>query len=199
MQEQQQIIQLEVTDEVGQAQNHKLAMTVALISWSMLFATLLLGYFVYRFSQTVWPPLGVEKVSMLLPNLSLSAVIASSITFILALNMFKKKNFFMMRIYNWATLTLGFAYMFFQIKFWENLNAMKLFSSSNIFGSILHGFTWIHAAHMVCAVLALIIAMFLLRNNQRINRWQNYFTNVSMFWHFLTVVWAVLYFTLFIF
>ena len=61
---------------------HKLAMTVALISWSMLFATLLLGYFVYRFSQTVWPPLGVSSVPLLWPNLSLISVLASSATLI---------------------------------------------------------------------------------------------------------------------
>jgi len=30
-----------------------LAMTVALVSWSMLFATLFLGYAVYRFSASV--------------------------------------------------------------------------------------------------------------------------------------------------
>lgn len=193
MQDQQNSIQLET------AQNHKLAMTVALISWSMLFATLLMGFFVYRFSQTVWPPFGVAEVSMLLPNLSLAVVFASSITFYFALHAFKQKKYFLMRVYTWATLGLGLAYMFFQIKFWENLNAMKLFSSSNIFGSILHGFTWIHAAHMVCAMVALIFAMFVLRKNDRIERWQNLLTNVSMFWHFLTIVWAVLYYTLFIF
>lgn len=199
MQTQHESLQLDMTEIESQTQNHKLAMTVALISWSMLFATLFMGYFVYRFSQTVWPPLGVEKVSLLLPNLSLAVVLASSISFIFALNFFKKRNYYLMRICNWATLLLGLTYMFVQIKFWQNLNAMKLFSSTNIFGSILHAFTWIHAGHMVCAMLALIVGMIILRKNEQITKWQNYLTNVSMFWHFLTIIWAILYFTLFIF
>ncbi len=182
-----------------QTANHKLAMTVAIISWSMLFATLLLGYFVYRFSQTVWPPLGVATIPMLLPNLSLFAVLLSSITLIMATSSLKDNNYAHMRWWNLSTLVLGLAYMFFQIKFWEKLNELNLFSSSNIFGSILHGFTWIHAGHMVCAILAMTSVVWLFNQNQRITKWSNYYFNVGMFWHFLTIVWLVLYFTLFIF
>lgn len=198
MQEQQTTANFEYSTE-DKAQNHKLAMTVAIISWSMLFATLLLGYFVYRYSQTLWPPLGVETVPLILPNLSLIAVLGSSITFWLSMNAYKKQQYNAMRWWNWATLVLGLAYVFTQIKFWQNLNAINLFSSSNIFGSIIHGFTWIHAGHMLCALLALGIGIFLLRKNDSIGRWFIYMSNVSVFWHFLTVVWLVLYFTLFIF
>lgn len=195
----QQTLNLEITEQEGVAQNHKLAMTVALISWSMLFATLLLGYFVYRYSQTVWPPLGIETVPMLLPNLSLIVVTLSSVTFWFAHKSLNLHNYTQLRRYNWATLVFGLSYMVIQIKLWEKLNELNLLSSSNIFASILHGFTWIHAGHMVCALLTLILAMLFFRRDEKIEKWKNYFSNVSMFWHFLTIVWAVLYFTLFIF
>lgn len=179
--------------------NHKLAMTVAIISWSMLFATLLLGYFVYRFSQTVWPPLGVASVPLLLPNMSLVAVIASSLTLLFATLSLKKNNFKAMRWWNICTLGLGLAYMFSQIKFWKALNELNLFSSSNIFGSILHGFTWIHAGHMMFALLGMTSVIYLLKQDESVLKWSNYFFNIAMFWHFLTIVWLVLYCTLFIF
>lgn len=182
-----------------QSNNHKLAMTVAIISWSMLFATLLLGYFVYRFSQTVWPPLGVATIPMLLPNISLLVVVASSVSLFFATKFMLQKKYIPMRRLNIVTLILGFVYMISQFRFWETLNDLNLFSSTNIFGSILHGFTWIHAGHMVCALVAMIWGIWVLRNDAKVTKWQNYMLNVGMFWHFLTVVWLVLYCTLFIF
>ena len=182
-----------------QSSNHKLAMTVAIISWSMLFATLLLGYFVYRFSQTVWPPLGVGIIPMLLPNMSLLSVAASSVALIFATRSMLQKKYSSMRWHNIFTLILGLVYMISQFKFWEKLNELDLFSSINIFGSILHGFTWIHAGHMVCALAALLWGIWVIRKDSNVTKWRNYMVNVSMFWHFLTIVWLVLYCTLFIF
>lgn len=199
MQNEQTTILLDTTENDMVVQNHKLAMTVAIISWSMLFATLLLGYFVFRFSQTVWPPLGINELPLLLPNLSLMVVLASSMTFFLALRCYKTKNYKLLRLFNGLTLLLGFAYMLIQFKFWESLNAMNLLSSSNIFASILHGFTWIHAGHMVFALIALIFGIIVLRKDEHVVKWQNYINNVAIFWHFLTIVWVVLYFTLFVF
>lgn len=184
---------------IDSSQHKKLAMTVAIISWSMLFATLLLGYFVYRFSQTVWPPLGVASIPMTLPNISLLVVMLSSLTLWFAQVQGKASKNSSMRIYTMATFVLGITYMVVQFMFWNQLNDLNVYSSSNIFGSILHGFTWIHAGHMVGAVIALLFYIAVTQKDARIKKWESYFANTCMFWHFLTLIWAVLYFTLFIF
>ena len=73
-----------------------LAMTIVLISFSMLFATLFLGYALYRSSATTWPPMGLERISLTIPLISTALLILSSFTLNRAREAFdldKKTNF----------------------------------------------------------------------------------------------------------
>lgn len=182
-----------------EGQHKKLAMTVAIISWSMLFATLLLGYFVYRFTQTIWPPVGFSPIPKILPNLSLLSVVLSSLSLWYSHKIYLKNNFSMFRLNIMLTIFFGLAYMVFQIMFWNELTSLKIFTSTSIFASILYAFTWIHVAHMVGALFGMGFYFIKIQNNSIVQNWENYFNNVSVFWHFLTIIWFVLYLILFVF
>lgn len=186
-------------NENSETQHKKLAMTVAIISWSMLFATLLLGYFVYRFSQTVWPPLGIASIPKLLPNLSLVSVLLSSVTLWYAQIAKEKNKDSNVKTFVFLTLILGVAYMVFQVLFWKELKLLNIFTSTSIFSSMIYAFTWIHAAHMIGALGGMLFFYIKIQQSRQINKWSNYFFNISTFWHFLTIVWMILYLTLFVF
>jgi len=53
-------------------------MIVTLISFAMLFATLMMGFAMFRFTSPVWPPSGMEKPSLVLPTLSTVLIALSS-------------------------------------------------------------------------------------------------------------------------
>lgn len=186
-------------EEIGQSKQQvsHLAMTVALVSWTMLFATLFLGYTVFRFSSPVWPPLGTPTISLHLPMMSTLAIIFSSVALILAERNFQKlqhKNF---QFFLTVATVLGLTFMFIQKMFWNELIERGLYVQSGVYASIMHGFTWIHAGHVVLGILGLMWLMSIAFFKEN---WANYIATVnqlSKFWHFLGIIWIVMFIVLF--
>lgn len=172
-------------------------MTVTLISGSMLFATLLMGYVVYRGSAAQWPPLGVGEVSLALPVLSTLLIALSSWFCWETRRAVELKDFSKARLSLAITAGLGVAFMLAQTGLWYYLKSVGLYVSSGIFASILYAFTWIHAAHVILGLGALAYWAWCLRvPDQRI---LSLSINLERFWHFLGVVWFVLFLALFVF
>ncbi len=173
---------------------HGLGMTMVLISGTMLFATLLMGYAVYRTSATMWPPPGTLPVSLGFPVLSTLTIILSSY-FMRKVRM-EIKDTKKAKMNLDTTLVLGFLFMGLQTLFWNELKTSGLLVNSGIFSSILYGFTWIHAAHVVMGLLSLIWLRFVLRSETR--NLEVKVLNVEKFWHFLGVIWFIMFLTLFV-
>ena len=175
-----------------------LAMTVALVSWSMLFATLFLGYAVYRLSASVWPPMGFEKISLLYPALSTAVIALSSWT------MWRTQSSYQMNQlsrFKWMlnlTIFLGVMFFVLQLVLWRNLNLEGLYVQSGIFASILHGFTWIHAGHVVLGFLGLLYLLPLAVKKTCEQVFLVRVINIAKFWHFLGIIWFLMFFILFL-
>ena len=164
-------------------------MTVALISFSMLFATLFLAYFVYRLTAQVWPPLGTPSISLFYPTLSTFLVIASGFSY----NRFKECFFSGVdhRTPLLQTFALGLAFLLCQLMVAKKLKDQGLSWDTDIFSSLLYSFTFIHGVHLAAAVIALF---WLLRTKSKI-----LVKNIGKFWHFLGIIWALMYLFLFVF
>ncbi len=166
-----------------------IAMTVVLISLSMLFATLFLSYALYRSSVETWPPADLASINLTLPTLNSVLIAASSATYVL----YQRASRF--RALWWsATLILGAAFLAFQVQFWQALKVQGLFAGTHVFSSVLYGFTWIHAAHLALGIVALFF----------VSPWKGRpgpasISNVGKFWHFLGATWFLLYVGLFLF
>ena len=173
-----------------------LAMTIVLISWGMLFATLFLMYVIYRSSNPVWPPMGMERISLFVPTISLALMLISSLTFEIAKNAFKNNLPKKCKIYWWATFILGLGFLFFQTMLWKIFHGADLYASSGIFPSILHAFTWIHFVHMVLGVMGLMFLFPLLKKSHENGLMR--FENVGKFWHFLGIIWLIMFVILFL-
>ena len=174
-----------------------IAMIVILISVGMLFAALFLGYTVLRFSQKTWPPQIFEKIEFTFPIISTIAILFSSISFefmkrsYLELNKNKFMGLWLL------TFNLGLAFFVSQIFLWRELNLNGLLVSSGIFASVIHGFTWIHAAHMFIAMLALFYLTRLFKKDIE-DKYFHWFSNVEKLWHFLGVIWLLMFVFLFV-
>lgn len=171
-------------------------MTVGLISAGMLFVTLFMGYGIYRTSAPVWPPAGFNPVSLFWPTLSTVLIAVSSWfmrqTTVQVLNgQFERAH----RQLN-LTLLVGGFFIVSQLFLWQSLKQTGLFVSSGIYSSILYGFTWIHAAHVVGGLAALLYLKIVMKPTTRLVAQKA--VNVEKFWHFLGLVWAMLFLVLFI-
>jgi cytochrome c oxidase subunit 3 len=169
-------------------------MMVTLISFAMLFATLMMGFAIFRFTAPIWPPAGMDRPSLVMPGISTLFIILSSISFIWFEQ--KIKRGVSDRKGLLVTLVLGIAFMASQFIFWNQLKTHGIFVSSGIFPSIIYAFTWIHAAHIVLAIGLLAWLYTAIKKNDSMTPIR--VSNVGKFWHFLGIVWLIMFVTIFV-
>lgn len=200
--------QLEAENQQAVTDYSTLAFGIAIFSWGMLFVTLFLGYFVYRFSQPIWPPLGIAKFSILYPILSTGSILLSSVLLIFArLKLLNRKISFperMSQALKFVVLSffLGLGYLVFQKLLLLQLDNLQIYAGTNIFSSIIYGFTWIHAGHLLLGLFALLFLIFRLNKlteQTEVNFMKRSFKSIEYFWHFLGMVWLLMFLMLFIF
>ncbi|MEH0859858.1 MULTISPECIES: heme-copper oxidase subunit III [Halobacteriovorax] len=175
-----------------------IAMIVILVSFTMLFASMLLGYSVYRFTVDVWPPMGMPRIPLTIPMVSTFIIALSSATLVLFESSFEKKNLKAMRAYFGLTFLLGLGFMFVQLQLWNSMAAMGLHASGGVFPSLFYALTWTHAAHIVAGLIALLFLLPVAAKGYSVEK-ITWVQNVSKFWHFLGVVWLVMFIVMFVF
>lgn len=170
---------------------NSVAMTVTLISFGMLFASLFLGYFLVRFNAPAWPPVEIENLPSLLPFLSTLVMGLSSWTYFKMEKTNEKKKFWLI------TVLLGCLFIGLQFALWNALAASGIFVSNGNVPSMVYAFTWLHAGHIVVALgLVVWLGYFIFRKPQALT--ETKLINVGKFWHFLGVIWLMMYLMLFV-
>lgn len=176
-------------------QANSIAMVVVLTIFGMLFATLFLGYAVFRLTSQVWPPSGMTSLPMMIPTVSTVMIALSSLFLWSFESQYKvglKQKFSL-----FTSIFFGLAFIVSQFVLWSNLKAHGLFAGSNIFTSIIYAFTWIHVGHMVMALIGLVILLPLIAERAELK--PNRVINVAKFWHFLGIIWLLMFLTIFVF
>ncbi|MDA9189449.1 cytochrome c oxidase subunit 3 [bacterium] len=175
----------------GKRISSDIAMLVIITSMSMLFATLLLGYSVYRVSSSTWPPAGFDRISLLIPTLSACIILFSSLFYYFYEKNYDQRYFFL-------SFLFGIFFVRTQFYLWESLKSHELYSHSGIFGSMIYGFTWIHMGHIALAFLLLVYLTPIVWKNQLNDEIKQRIKNIGKFWHFLGVIWVIMYLALFV-
>jgi cytochrome c oxidase subunit 3 len=176
-----------------------IAMIVALVSFSMLFATLFLGYSIFRLTSEIWPPAGMARIPLTIPTVSTFIVLLSSFfSWLLERDGFRKT---FGGAYYFLAIGTGFAFVGCQFSLWSMLKSLGIFTNSGIYPSMIYAFTWIHTAHMALGLIAFIYLGFLLIGNN----WNlddvlkvQKASSVLRFWHFLAIIWLLMYALLFV-
>jgi cytochrome c oxidase subunit 3 len=96
-----------------------ITMTVLLISFSMLFGTLFLGYMVYRVRATVWPPMGMSEIGLFYPSFSTVVIFLSSITYYFFEKLLSTKKISSAKKYLYLSFLLGLVFVPLNIWFGE--------------------------------------------------------------------------------
>lgn len=176
-----------------------IAMFTAMISFSMLFLTLFMGYAMYRLRANTWPPMGMDKVELLIPTLSLLVAIISSLFLEQSKKHLQQGSLAKGRRYYIATFLLGLVFVVLQFLFWKELNSNGLYMDSGIFGSLIFGFSWIHVAHIFIGIFALGWFLSTVIGMKRVELLDNIKLGaISSFWHFLGIVWFLIYLFVFL-
>jgi cytochrome c oxidase subunit 3 len=95
-----------------------------------------------------------------------------------------------------AVLILGVLFSYFQIKGWQQLTNQGIYltgAGSNISGSFLYVVTLTHLLHLLGGLIALLIST--IKSKRNLYSIDNYLglELTSIYWHFLTVLWIILF------
>ncbi len=184
--------------------NTTLGMVFFIGSWSMSFGTLFLAFAVLRQRSGVWPPVGIALPSLPMATLATAVLIASSVAFHRALQGIDAKDSNAVRADGlglpWIIgLVTGVAFALLQGWLWMDLMAAGRNPSSGLYESLFYGLTWVHALHVGIGLLSLLWATIGLAAGRYGSHRFSTINNIVIFWHFVDVVWIVLYLAFFIF
>lgn len=171
---------------------NSVAMTVTLCSFAMLFATMFLGYFLVRSNVSVWPPIEIQGLPQGLPFFSTVVMLLSSLTYYFFEHKSngRKTNFIL-------TIVFGVLFLFSQWLLWGSLEDSGILVSDGMVPSMVYAFTWLHAAHIALALFLLLwLGFYVFFRTAGFN--QIKVINVGKFWHFLGIVWILMYLLIFV-
>lgn len=168
-------------------------MVVFLASWAVLFAALFFSYGVLRSNAPVWPPAGMPKLPLGLPGANTVIIVLSSVVLQLSLTAMGRSRIKLGGALVIVSFVLGTLFIVLQFVVWNEMRDLGLRPSSGNYGGVFYALTWFHAAHVIVGLVAMLVIAakaFLGKYNAArhhgVRLW-------SIYWHFVGVIWGLLY------
>lgn len=170
--------------------------TIFLISETMLFLGLFSALLAYRSVAPVWPPAGTPELEKLLPAINTVILIASSLVIHQASDAVKKNNLKAVRQSFLITLLMGATFLGGQL--WEYAH-LSFGLKSGIYGSTFYVLTGFHGLHVFVGLLLMATVMFRSMKPKHYTPESHFgIEATSLYWHFVDVVWIVLFILLYV-
>jgi len=169
----------------------KLAMAVFIASEAVFFAFLIAAY-VYYYGAVVHGPSAGNSLNPQRTLIFTICLLASSGTLWLAeRRLVKDKKGF--RLWLGATILLGTVFIFGQALEYTGLITKSITPERNLFGATFFTLTGFHGLHVLCGLISLSALLLLAGERSFGPKEISGFGAVSMYWHFVDVVWIVIF------
>jgi cytochrome c oxidase subunit 3 len=179
--------------------NPVLGMLLFIVSEIMFFAGLFAAYFSLRTATGIWPPEGNGAFELhsevLFPAIMTSLLVLSSITCQFAVWRIRKgdrqgmNRALLITVLLGVTFLIGQAYDYTQLGFGI---------ADGVFGSTFYVLTGFHGAHVLGGVLMLTVCLYRGGLGQFSAEHHDMVEATSIYWHFVDVVWILLFALLYI-
>jgi len=171
----------------------KLGMWVFLISEIMLFAGLIGSYIVLRLGSYDWPHPG-EILNTSLLGINTFVLITSSLTLVLGVNAVQNRDVPSLKKYLLATIALGLTFLVIKGFDYSHMWHEGFTITTNLFGSCYYMLTGFHALHVFSGVILLTYLWFAASFKSVTQEVLSGRVEASgLYWHFIDIVWVVLF------
>ena len=181
-----------------------MGMYIFLASEVMFFGSLFASYFYLYGSHLVWPPPPPSTVNEFyvavwpVPVINTIVLLSSGVTCHFALEAIRhddRRRFFTLQI---VTIILGFGFEVGQL--YEFISAFNrgLNLKVNTFASAFFTMTGFHGAHVLGGLILLILILYRASRGQFSSRHHVGAAAVTLYWHFVDVVWLFLFAILYV-
>ncbi|MGA3204352.1 MAG: cytochrome c oxidase subunit 3 [Bryobacteraceae bacterium] len=162
---------------------YRVGLLTACISISAFFIALVIAYYWRKHTPPFWDPVPIPKTL----RLSTVLILISSGTFETARQLFRRGRWRAASHFLLATASLGMAFLASQLTAWRSLVMHGAFLARNPHSSFFYMFTGLHAAHLIGGLVVLfVLVLGKSKRRELVDVAVNY-------WHFLGVLWLVLY------
>jgi cytochrome c oxidase subunit III len=179
----------------GAERTAHVGMAVFLGSWAMLFVALFFAYAFVRAGTPAWPPVDAPALPRLLPGLNTLAIAASSAAVALAVRAQELGRARRAGAALALATSLGAIFVGLQVLVWTGLWRQGLVPSGGPYPSVFYTLTAFHALHVLVGLAALA---WLAHRARRADASRASVRLWGWYWHFVGVVWGVLYVTLYV-
>jgi cytochrome c oxidase subunit 3 len=187
---------IEASHHEAHPDHRMFGIVVFLLAETMIFAGLFVAYLTFRAVEPTWPPEGTPELELLLPGINTLILISSSFVIHKADEAVKQDDVKGLRVWFGATAVMGLVFLAGQVYEYSNL---EFGLTTNLFASTFYVLTGFHGLHVFCGV-GLILAVLLRSLKPGHYSSHNHFgvEAAELYWHFVDVVWIVLFFLLYI-
>jgi cytochrome c oxidase subunit 3 len=165
---------------------YRVGLLTACISISAFFISLVIAYYWRKHTPPFWEPVPIPKTL----RLSTILILISSATFETARQLFRRGEWRIASRFLLITASLGMAFLASQLTAWRSLVMHGAFLARNPHSSFFYIFTGLHAAHLIGGLVVLFVLV--LGKSKR----RELVDVATVYWHFLGVLWLVLYWVL---
>jgi cytochrome c oxidase subunit 3 len=170
---------------------------VALAAILMMFTALTSAYIVRAASSSDWQPLKMPRILLL----STALILISSGTLETARRKLKDAAVNAHRRWLLLTVALGLGFLASQLLAWRQLVRQGIYVSSNPHSSFFYLLTATHGVHLLGGLVALVYLSLRTRlareNELAVVKRQGAADAVTLYWHFMDVLWLYLFVLLF--
>lgn len=186
-------------DAHGAAHHHDyrlFGVIVFLIAESMIFLGLFTAYLTFRAVAPSWPPEGTPKLELLLPGINTVILIASSFVMHNGDAAIKKNDVKGLRLWLGITALMGAVFLAGQLYEYFHL---EFSLKTNIFASTFYVLTGFHGLHVTFGLMLIAAVLWRSLKAGHYTSEQHFGVEAAeLYWHFVDVVWIILFLLLYI-
>lgn len=163
---------------------------IFLLSESVIFLSFFAGYIVLKTSSPQWLPKGINGLETHEPLINTIVLVSSSFVIYFAEEALKKGKLNLFRLLWLLTSVMGIYFLVGQAKEW---NELTFGLTSGSFGGTFYLLTGFHGLHVLTGVLLQFYMLFRSFKPNNYGPGHTGVTEVSLFWHFVDVIWIILF------
>lgn len=167
-----------------------------LVAEGMIFMGLFGAYLAFRGTLPVWPPAGTPELELLLPGVNTVNLVASSFVIHNADTAIKKNNLKGMQMWFALTAVMGIIFLIGQVYEYTHL---EFGLTTNLFASAFYVLTGFHGLHVTIGVLAILSVLWRSRTPGHYSNNKHFGIEAAeIYWHFVDVIWIILFILLYL-
>jgi cytochrome c oxidase subunit 3 len=164
---------------------------VFLVAESMIFLGLFTAFLIYRTILPEWPPEGTPELELLLPGINTVILIASSFVMHKGQSAIKKNNVSGLQVWFAATALMGAIFLAGQAYEYAHLGFGL---TNNVFTSSFFVLTGFHGLHVTVGILLILAVLWRSLKSDHYSSEDHFGVEAAeLYWHFVDVVWVVLF------